>query len=60
MFESIFKIILILILSNQIRSQISLNKDNLANLCLCNPSESVKIDLSNKNISIRMAIKSVK
>ena len=48
MFKLIIKILAIIFLFQQeiIKAQIVLNKDNLANLCNCNPSESNLIKLS--------------
>ena len=51
MLKSLFKIILtLIIILNQTNEQINLNRDNLANLCKCNPSTSTEINLSNQEI----------
>ena len=51
MFKSILKIIFTLNLINETKfQQISLNRNNLAEICQCTPTESLKIDLSNKGI----------
>ena len=48
MFKLIIKIlaIIIFLFQQEIKAQIVLNKDNLASLCNCNPSQSKNIDLS--------------